>query len=573
MRFIGIRTTLFLLSGLLAIVCLTGTWAGQAEAAWRFDTERYLRSYHGDLSCAACHQDVVNAPVHPDGKQVNRELTDFFSPETCYKCHGSVKAQLAEGRHGRLKAAELESYGGCLTCHHPHYDGAFSEGAKPRKERMDAEDAACMSCHQIPVGDTRAARKQGRAMCFHCHKKDNPMGWADGPLLDPKSFNTTPHATVACTTCHLDSDEFPHNKQSYGDCTQCHTRHDESVAHDAHLTVACESCHLSGAEPKRADNGDIIWAVTAPAGEVTNVHDMLGVEEDGCERCHTPGNTVGAANMVLPPKSIICMGCHTATLTAGDTISIVTLLIFLGGGGLFFVMAVGGAGNLASVPVMLWNAIVGTTKVIFSRRIFAVGKALFFDVLLQRRLWKRSPKRWLYHSLIFLPFLFRFVWGIVALALSNWAPESTLTWYMVNKNAPGTAFLFDLSGVLIFAGLTLAYLRGRAADKGKLPGLPKQDKLALGLIAGTVAIGHILEGMRIAMTGAPAGSEYAFIGYALSGLFGGVGDVSGAYGWVWYLHALFTGAFIAYLPFSRLMHIILAPVTLSMNAAKDDHHA
>jgi nitrate reductase gamma subunit len=38
---------------------------------------------------------------------------------------------------------------------------------------------------------------------------------------------------------------------------------------------------------------------------------------------------------------------------------------------------------------------------------------------------------------------------------------------------------------------------------------------------------------------------------------------------VWYIHAILTGAFIAYLPFSRLMHIIIAPVVLAINAASD----
>jgi nitrate reductase gamma subunit len=44
------------------------------------------------------------------------------------------------------------------------------------------------------------------------------------------------------------------------------------------------------------------------------------------------------------------------------------------------------------------------------------------------------------------------------------------------------------------------------------------------------------------------------------------------YGYVWYMHAILTGAFIAYLPFSRLMHIIMAPVVLAMNAATVQDH-
>jgi nitrate reductase gamma subunit len=41
------------------------------------------------------------------------------------------------------------------------------------------------------------------------------------------------------------------------------------------------------------------------------------------------------------------------------------------------------------------------------------------------------------------------------------------------------------------------------------------------------------------------------------------------YGYVWYIHAVLTGAFMAYFPFSRLMHIIIAPLVLTINAASD----
>ena len=571
MRAIGKWAAKPLCTGLAAIVCVLAAWAGSADAAWRFDTERYLRSYHGDLSCVACHKDVVNAEVHPDAKNVNHDIKEFFSAKECFVCHGHVKALLDQGKHGRLKVTNAHQYDNCLTCHHPHYDGAFNEDAKPHKTELAPNDAACMTCHQSPTGNLKQDQERNRQLCFHCHMKDNPAGWHEGPLVDPEQYKTTPHATMDCMTCHVEADKYPHGVQTYGDCTACHTQHDESVSGDAHMNVACESCHLSGVTAEK--KGDMIgWVSSTPMGKVTPVHQMRGVEEEACGRCHVAGNTVGASSWALPPKSIICMGCHAATVSAGDTISVVSLLIFLAGIILFFGAALtGGRGGLAAMPGAFFQATGSVCKAVFSGKCKAIGNTLFYDVLLQRRLWKRSQSRWIIHSLIFLPFAFRFVWGLVALVLSNVAPAWSLTWYFVNKNAPGTAFLFDVSGALIFIGLIAAFMRGQKADKTKLQALPSQDILALGLIAGTVFIGFILEGMRIAMTGFPAGSEWAFIGTAIGALFGQAQGVNAAYGWVWYLHALFTGAFIAYLPFSRLMHIIMAPIVLSMNAAKDDH--
>jgi nitrate reductase gamma subunit len=68
------------------------------------------------------------------------------------------------------------------------------------------------------------------------------------------------------------------------------------------------------------------------------------------------------------------------------------------------------------------------------------------------------------------------------------------------------------------------------------------------------------------MAGGPPGSGYAFLGYALSRLFAGSSTLPGLYGYVWYLHAVVTGALAAYLPFSNLLHVITAPVVLAMNA-------
>ena len=98
--------------------------------------------------------------------------------------------------------------------------------------------------------------------------------------------------------------------------------------------------------------------------------------------------------------------------------------------------------------------------------------------------------------------------------------------------------------------------------------MPRQDPLAAGLLAAVVLVGFVLEGARIAMTGYPAGSSYAFVGDAVSRFFYGVAGLEDIYGAVWYLHAVLTGAFVAYLPFSRMFHIVLAPVLLVLNEAQ-----
>jgi len=290
-----------------------------------------------------------------------------------------------------------------------------------------------------------------------------------------------------------------------------------------------------------------------------------------CQRCHFAGNLLGAASMALPAKSIICMPCHTATFSVGDSITIVSLLIFVLGMLLFFSIYLSGSlsgtdgGNSIG---RLFRLLGGAVRCIFSEQIVRIIRAPFWDVLLQRRLYRVSPRRWMIHALIFYGFIFRFFWGLVALCGSVWKPDWPLVWHLVNKDYPLTGFLYDLTGVMILVGVGLAFVRGLIKRKGRATGLPEQDRPALGLIGAMVIIGFVLEGMRISMTGYPEGSEYSLVGYAIGLLFSFPRGLVEVYGFVWYIHAALTGVFIAYIPFSRLLHIIMAPVVLAMNACK-----
>jgi nitrate reductase gamma subunit len=68
----------------------------------------------------------------------------------------------------------------------------------------------------------------------------------------------------------------------------------------------------------------------------------------------------------------------------------------------------------------------------------------------------------------------------------------------------------------------------------------------------------------MAMTG--SGTGLAFVGFGIAKLVSGHPGLTEAYGYGWYLHAILAGAMVAYLPFSRLRHVIFAPVLLAWEA-------
>ena len=558
----------------------------RAGASWVIDPERFHVSAHGQISCRDCHENFDRG-AHPSADDIVKKRLDFFKADHCIECHDHIPEELGKGVHGTSKVEDVHRYETCIDCHEPHYQLRLGENrigpfdpAKPSRRQcglcheeqsalppLDAEDAACMECHRDVDLKRPEEIERLQRICFQCHARpETPASEAisarKAPLIDEGEYTLTPHAGLGCVVCHSRATAFNHGSQAPGDCRQCHYPHDEKVAHDAHLEVACEACHLESVHAvKDPSTGRVVWKIDRAPDEASQIHNMIRMEdESACARCHFEGNPVGAASTVLPAKSILCMPCHAATFSVGDATTVIALIVFLAG--LVMISSVWWSGSRPDKP--------HTPSTSTARKTMFVVKALLLDVLLQRRLWRQSPARWLIHSLMFYSIAFRFVWGLTALVSTLWWPEWSSGWIMVDKNHPVTAFLFDVTGLTILLGVVLALVRGFMGRSNRPKGAPSQDRFALCLIAGIIIVGFVLEGMRMAMTGTPDGGAGAFIGFRLGGLFADSAGITGAYTYVWYIHAILTGAFVAYLPFSRLFHMIAAPLVLAINASRED---
>ena len=523
----------------LLLALLVSPLAAGAPKSWLIDAAKFHISAHGQLSCATCHDSIASDPAHPDPRYVNQPPTRPDPAEGCLMCHDAVRAGMAEGKHGGISGQNAGQFRNCVACHNPHTvikaaDRVSKHVAGGEPPQPSADDARCMVCH-----DTHAdTRERAAPLCLHCHADGTSEAQlATGRttmLIGAAAYRRTPHAIVACATCHPNAAAYGHAHQAKGNCLRCHNPH-YAQARDPHVNVDCRACHvfkMSGAKVR------------------ITPHDMVRhTPREACERCHFNGNLVGASAVVLPAKGILCVGCHAATLSVNDAVTIPSLVVFLLG---------------LVVAMSLWLS--GSGKLIGRVSILAVLKSLLFDTLLQRRLRRQSTTRWAIHSLIFLPIVIRFAWGMAAL-VASWAGARG-AWYLmlIDKNHPVSALLFDLTGLAVLVGVCAAIARGIATRRQQVPGLPGQDHTALALIGSVVVIGFVLEGMRMAMTGASGGA--AFLGYAISHAFTAGPALGRAYGFVWYLHAAFTGAFVAYLPFSRMFHILVAPVALAARAVR-----
>jgi heterodisulfide reductase subunit C len=121
----------------------------------------------------------------------------------------------------------------------------------------------------------------------------------------------------------------------------------------------------------------------------------------------------------------------------------------------------------------------------------------------------------------------------------------------------------DLFGLLFLVG-TLAFCV-RRWWKPPSVGHRSSDWVVLGLFLAIGVTGYFVEALRIVwQQPVGIGARCSFVGLWLSGLFSGWTEsrARGAHLAVWWLHALLVFGFIAAIPYTRLLHIIVGPLNL-----------
>ena len=418
--------------------------------------------------------------------------------------------------------------------------------------------AILIGCSPVSVAQVDAGDGYTNAQCTECHEE----------IADDHAASV--HEGVECLECHSQAVEEDHEQVAAVDCRQCHAPHDEKVIHDAHSRVACKACHVKGGVPATdPESENVIFSGMFRPGSALKPHQAIESATDAqCGNCHFSGNTIGASSMVLPAKSVLCMPCHVATFSVSDRTTLVSLVIFLVG--MVGLGAVWFSGSINLGVHRPGKKTEGRTRfesgAVIPRKFFHLLKVLFVEVVLLQRLYRLSPARWIIHGLIVFPFLFRFAFGLTALLLSIFQPDGSVTAAMLDKNHAMRALFFDITGLMILAGSVAAIVRLGKDQGEKIASLPEPGRGMPALIGLIVLVGFVQEGLRIAMTGWPDGVQWAFLGYSISLLVKGMIGLQDIYGYVWYAHAMLVGAFMALIPFTRMSHIITAPIVLIIGA-------
>ncbi len=192
---------------------------------------------------------------------------------------------------------------------------------------------------------------------------------------------------------------------------------------------------------------------------------------------------------------------------------------------------------------------------------------------------KRDAYAGVAHWMIFWGFVVLFI-GTCIVALDHDFLELVFGYRLLK----GTFYLWfsltlDIFGVLFIIGLLLMMFRRSSKppqlnynrpdmkpDQYNRSGYKKDDKTFLWLLLIIAITGFLLEGLRIAGDGFPSFEVWSPVGYGIAHLVDSL-PANTLHPYVWWFHGIIVLIFIAYIPYSKAMHMLVDYANLMF---KDD---
>lgn len=164
-----------------------------------------------------------------------------------------------------------------------------------------------------------------------------------------------------------------------------------------------------------------------------------------------------------------------------------------------------------------------------------LGKVFIQDILLQKHIKKQDRLRWLMHMLIFAAFMFLLIFHALDKIIVT--PIHNSFYLMLNP-------LLIIPGLIILAGLCISLYRRYYLK------VPRLKTSGMDLYVISILLVIILSGLLMELTKL---SSYEY------------------YQKIWWVHIVACLFGLAYLPFSKMFHVITTPLSLLANAVMDEN--
>ncbi|MBC8181476.1 4Fe-4S dicluster domain-containing protein [candidate division KSB1 bacterium] len=187
-------------------------------------------------------------------------------------------------------------------------------------------------------------------------------------------------------------------------------------------------------------------------------------------------------------------------------------------------------------------------------------RALWRNGILQVRT-LRETLPGLMHLFIFWGFLIPFVLIIIL--------NLRLNIYLPIWLAAPMSLLLDLCGLVALVGIVIAFYR-RYIQKLEQLDRQTEDALALGFVFTIIFTGLIIEGLRFSLSPTEIGA-WSPVGWVLGNffqIFGGENVQALLHQIIRRIHLFVVLGFVAYLPYSKLLHIITSPLNIYFSSLK-----
>ena len=253
------------------------------------------------MNCVDCHRSDFAATVNP-----NHQTLGF--PQTCALCHNTNAWTPASFDHNTTKFALTGKHAlaDCQSCHtNSNYQLAYSN---------------CYQCHQAdfqrPTNPNHVAAGFSQ-QCQTCH---TTAGWTPATFdhNTTKFALTGKHASVACLSCHVNSNY----QLAYTDCYQCHQADFQRPTNPNHVSAGfshqCQTCHTTNAWlPSTFDHDGQYFRIYSGKHRgrwtsCSDCHTTSNYANFTCTTCHTQPNTDsdhrGVSGYVYASPS--CYNCH-----------------------------------------------------------------------------------------------------------------------------------------------------------------------------------------------------------------------------------------------------------------------
>ncbi|MEA3349373.1 MAG: heterodisulfide reductase-related iron-sulfur binding cluster, partial [Chloroflexota bacterium] len=194
----------------------------------------------------------------------------------------------------------------------------------------------------------------------------------------------------------------------------------------------------------------------------------------------------------------------------------------------------------------------------------------FVHAIGQIRIWKKIPVG-VMHFLIFWGILIQVVGTAINLMQMTLFTPFELATFPREGSYLGYEFLMDLAGVFILVGVLIALIR-RLVARPKYLESRWDDYYALIMLSLIPLVGFTTEGMRL-IASAPGWASVSFMGNLAAGLFGSFG-MSPATAFTMHpyfalTHIFLALALIASVPFTKMRHLIYAPLNVILHTKRE----